>query len=156
MLVVLHERQHTHTHTHTHTHPESPFNCSGELSYFTCSNTWSEVENLHIMLPSNRRLHSPRGCLFASGVTHVTELASKHARARAPHTTQRSSAEWQTQQGGQEGKVDEWEGDLLVLAVGNAQQAGQVMVMSLPTQTCIYDRVRPFLIVLIPSFCLFP
>lgn len=52
------------------------------------------------------------------------ELASKHAKARAPSTTHDSSTEWQKQEHAEKGDVDSWEGDLLVLAVGNAQQAG--------------------------------
>lgn len=56
----------------------------------------------------------------------MTELASKHAKARAPSTTHDSSAEWQRQESDEKGDVDEWEGDLLVLAVGNAQQAGDI------------------------------
>ena len=57
-------------------------------------------------------------------MTKVHELASKHAKARAPSTTHDSSTEWQKQKHGEKGDVDSWEGDLLVLAVGNAQQAG--------------------------------
>jgi hypothetical protein len=57
-------------------------------------------------------------------MTKVNELASKHAKARAPSTTHDSSTEWQKQEQGEKGDVDSWEGDLLVLAVGNAQQAG--------------------------------
>ena len=60
-----------------------------------------------------------------AGLTHAHELASKHAKARAPSTTHDSSAEWQKQEHGEKGDVDEWEGELLVLAVGNAQQAGK-------------------------------
>lgn len=56
----------------------------------------------------------------------MTELASKHAKARAPRTTHDSAAEWQRQEAGDKGGVDQWEGDLLILAVGNAQQAGKV------------------------------
>lgn len=56
----------------------------------------------------------------------MTELASKHAKARAPRTTHDSAAEWQRQESGDKGEVDQWEGDLLILAVGNAQQAGKV------------------------------
>ncbi len=59
-----------------------------------------------------------------AGMTKVNELASKHAKARAPSTTHDSSTEWQKQEQGEKGDVDSWEGDLLVLAVGNAQQAG--------------------------------
>ncbi|KAL3140306.1 hypothetical protein ABBQ38_004571 [Trebouxia sp. C0009 RCD-2024] len=70
------------------------------------------------------------GAAYAiTGLTRVTELASKHAKARAPHTSHDSAAEWQRQESGKEGGVDQWEGDLLVLAVGNAQQAGGGMKM---------------------------
>ena len=55
----------------------------------------------------------------------MNELASKFTKARAPSTRHDSSAEWQRQESGDKGEVEEWEGDLLVLAVGNAQQAGQ-------------------------------
>lgn len=55
----------------------------------------------------------------------MTELASKHAKARAPHTTHENAADWQQQESGDKGEVDQWEGDLLILAVGNAQQAGE-------------------------------
>lgn len=61
---------------------------------------------------------------MVTGLTHLTELASKHAKARAPHTSHGSASEWQRQESGKEGGVDQWEGDLLILAVGNAQQAG--------------------------------
>ena len=63
--------------------------------------------------------------MLCAGLTHVTELASKHAKARAPRTTHDSASEWQRQEAGDKGEFDEWEGDLLVLAVGNAQQAGK-------------------------------
>lgn len=56
----------------------------------------------------------------------MTELASKHAKARAPQTSHDSAADWQRQESGEKGEVDQWEGDLLILAVGNAQQAGEV------------------------------
>ena len=62
---------------------------------------------------------------ISTGLTHVTELASKHAKGRAPHTSHGSAADWQRQQSGDKGNVDQWEGDLLVLAIGNAQQAGE-------------------------------
>lgn len=65
----------------------------------------------------------------------MTELASKHAKARAPHTSHDSAAEWQRQESGEEGDVDQWEGDLLILAVGNAQQAGTASTQLLFTQT---------------------
>ena len=64
-------------------------------------------------------------CVCCVGLTHAHELASKHAKARAPSTTHDSSAEWQKQEHGEKGDVDQWEGELLVLAVGNAQQAGK-------------------------------
>ncbi|DBA99344.1 hypothetical protein WJX82_009085 [Trebouxia sp. C0006] len=64
-----------------------------------------------------------------TGMTKVHELASKHAKARAPSTTHDSSTKWQKQEHGEKGTVDSWEGDLLVLAVGNAQQAGGGMKM---------------------------
>lgn len=57
----------------------------------------------------------------------MTELASKHAKARAPRTTHDSAAEWQRQESMDKGDVDQWEGDLLILAVGNAQQAGELL-----------------------------
>lgn len=62
---------------------------------------------------------------ICTGLTHVTELASKHAKARAPQTTHDSAADWQRQESGDKGNVDQWEGDLLILAIGNAQQAGE-------------------------------
>ena len=61
-----------------------------------------------------------------AGITNVTELASKHAKGRAPSTTHDSASEWQRQESGEKGDVDQWEGDLLILAVGNAQQAGMM------------------------------
>lgn len=64
-----------------------------------------------------------------TGISHVNELASKFTKARAPSTRHDSSAEWQRQESGDKGEVEEWEGDLLVLAVGNAQQAGGGMKM---------------------------
>ena len=63
-------------------------------------------------------------------MTQVAELASKHAKARAPSTTHDSAADWQQQEPGEKGSVDEWEGDLLILAVGNAQQAGMPCTIS--------------------------
>ena len=60
-----------------------------------------------------------------TGLTQVSELASKHAKARAPQTTHDSAADWQRQESGDKGDVDQWEGDLLILAVGNAQLAGE-------------------------------
>lgn len=61
----------------------------------------------------------------------MTELASKHAKARAPSTTHGSAAEWQRQESAEKGEVDQWEGDLLILAVGNAQQAGMMHLCAL-------------------------
>lgn len=66
----------------------------------------------------------------------MTELASKHAKARAPHTSHESAAEWQRQESGDKGDVDEWEGDLLVLAVGNAQQAGKASSRTIAAARC--------------------
>lgn len=73
--------------------------------------------------------HSAEGIAWhvgPAGVTNVNELSSKHAKARAPSTQHDSAAEWQQQtaQEGAKGKEEEWEGDLLILGVGNAQQAG--------------------------------
>ena len=72
-------------------------------------------------------------CDTCAGVTHANELSSKHAKARAPNTHHDSSAEWQRQSSSAKGEVEEWEGDLLILGVGNAQQAGlQPAVVTLP------------------------
>ena len=60
-------------------------------------------------------------------MTRVNELSSKHAKGRAPNTTHQSSAEWQKQESSEKREVEDWEGDLLVLAVGNAQKAGMVL-----------------------------
>ena len=56
----------------------------------------------------------------------MNELSSKHAKARSPSTQHDSAAEWQQQTAKEDakGKEEEWEGDLLILGVGNAQQAG--------------------------------
>lgn len=66
---------------------------------------------------------------YPTGMTHANELASKHAKARAPNTQHDSSTEWQRQGVDAKGDIEEWEGDLLILGVGNAQQAGGLMLI---------------------------
>ena len=86
-----------------------------------------------IALHADRFRHVVSSMLTAhTGVAHASELSSKRAKARAPNTHHDSSSEWQRQGAGAKGEVEEWEGDLLILGVGNAQQAGQELQRIMP------------------------
>ena len=62
---------------------------------------------------------------LTAGLFHAHELSSKEVTAKAPHLRQESAAEWQVASSNDQGSSDEtWEGKLLILGVGNAQQAG--------------------------------